>query len=102
MTDPFTWFKDQVRLLQRDQRVKKASGERLERAGTEPPTPKKLADIDDTDDEPGLRIGAVKGNHQEGMSAELTILIARAGQGFDRDKGRVLILSTPPNLPCPS
>ncbi len=36
------------------------------------------------------------------MIDKLTILIARAGQGFDRDKGPVLILSTPPNLPCPS
>ena len=51
--DPFKWFKDEARLFQRDQRLKKASRERLERAGTEAPTRKKLADIDDTDDEPG-------------------------------------------------
>jgi len=32
---------------------RRLSQERLERAGTEAPTRKKLADINDTDDEPG-------------------------------------------------
>jgi len=42
---------------------------------------KKLADIDDTDDEPGTEDwGPSRGNHQEGMTGELTILIARAGR----------------------
>ena len=50
MTDPFAWFKDQARLFHRDQRLKKASRERLERAGTEAATRKQLADIDHTDD----------------------------------------------------
>jgi hypothetical protein len=49
--DPFKWFKDQARLFHRDIRLKKASRERLERTGTEAPTRKKLADINDTDDE---------------------------------------------------
>ncbi len=51
--DPFTWFRDQARLFHRDQRLKKASRERLERTGTEAPTRKKQADINDTD-EPGI------------------------------------------------
>src|SRR6266852_7148604 len=38
MTDPLEWFKDQARLFHRNQRLKKASRERLERAGTEAPT----------------------------------------------------------------
>ena len=66
MTDPLEWFKDQARLFHRDQRLKKASRERLERGGTEAPTRKKLADIDDTDDEPGTedwgRQGGITGN----------------------------------------
>ena len=41
MTDPLEWFKDQARLFQRDQRLKKASRERLERTGIEAPTRKK-------------------------------------------------------------
>jgi len=52
--DPSKWFKDQARLFHRDQRLKKASRERLEGAGNEAPTRKKLADITDTDDEPGI------------------------------------------------
>ncbi len=52
MTDPLEWFKDQARLFHRDQRLKRLSRERLERTGTEPPTRKKVADINDTD-EPG-------------------------------------------------
>jgi hypothetical protein len=75
--DPLSWFKDQVRLFHRDQRLKKASRERLERAGTEAPTRKKLANIDA--DEPGPEDWGR--HHQAGMTAELTILIARAGQG---------------------
>jgi hypothetical protein len=59
--DPLSWFKDQARLFHRDQRLKKVSRERLERAATETPTRKKLADINDSDDEPGLRIGARQG-----------------------------------------
>jgi hypothetical protein len=51
--DPFAWFEDQTRLFHRDQRLKKVSRERLERAGTETPTRRKLADTDDTD-EPGI------------------------------------------------
>ena len=51
--DPLAWFKDQARLFHRDQRLKKASREGFERAGIEAPTRKKLADINDTDDEPG-------------------------------------------------
>ncbi len=51
--DHLAWFKDQARLFHRDQRLKKASRERLERPVIEAPTGKKLADIDDTDDEPG-------------------------------------------------
>ena len=65
MTDPLEWFKDQARLFQRDQRLRKASREQLERAGTEAPTRKKLADINDTD-EPGIedwgRHGGITGN----------------------------------------
>ena len=53
MTDPLEWFKDQARLFHRDQRLKRLSRERLERAGTEAATRRKLADIDDTDDERG-------------------------------------------------
>jgi hypothetical protein len=52
--DPPSWFKDQAQQFQRDQRLKRLSRERLERAGTEAPTRKKLADIDDTHDEPGM------------------------------------------------
>lgn len=53
--DPFKWFKDQAHQFHRDQRLrKKASRERLERAGTEAPTRKKLAEISDTNDEPGM------------------------------------------------
>src|SRR2546430_16259210 len=44
--------RDQARLFQRDQRLKRLSRERLERTGTETPTRKKLADTDDADDEP--------------------------------------------------
>jgi hypothetical protein len=51
---PFAWFKDQTRLFHRDQRLKRLFRERLEGAGTEAPTQKKLADIGDTDDEPGM------------------------------------------------
>jgi hypothetical protein len=47
--DPLSWFKEQTRQFQRDQRSKRLSQERLERAGTETPTRKKLADINDTD-----------------------------------------------------
>ncbi len=54
MTDPLEWWEDQAGLFHRDQRLKKASRERLERAGTEAPTRRKLADIDHTDDEPGI------------------------------------------------
>jgi hypothetical protein len=50
--DPLPWFKDQTRLFHRDQRLKKASRERLERPGTEAPTERKLADINHTNDEP--------------------------------------------------
>src|SRR6266852_6301717 len=79
MTDPLEWFKDQVRLFHRDQRLKKASRQRLERAGTEAPTQKRLADMGDTD-EPGIEDwGPSRGNHQEGMSAELAILISPLG-----------------------
>jgi hypothetical protein len=42
-------------IFHRDQRLKeKASRERLERAGTEAPIRNKLADLEDTDDEPGI------------------------------------------------
>jgi len=51
--DPLAWFKEQARLFHRDQRLRKASRERLERAGIDAPTRKKLADINDTD-EPGI------------------------------------------------
>ena len=50
--DHLAWFKDQARLFHRDQRLKRLSRERLERAGTEASTRKKVADINDTD-EPG-------------------------------------------------
>jgi hypothetical protein len=50
MTDPLECFKDRARLFHRDQRLKKASRERLEHPGTEAPTRKKLADINDTDE----------------------------------------------------
>src|SRR5216684_2365003 len=61
--------RDQARLFHRDQRLKKASRERLNRTGTESPPRKKLADIDDTD-EPGTEDwGRQGGNHHEGMSA---------------------------------
>ncbi len=52
--DPLSWFKEQARLFHRDQRLKKASRERLECAGTEAQTRMKLADIKDTDDVPGI------------------------------------------------
>ena len=59
--DHLAWFKDQARLFHRDQRLKRLSRERLERAGTEAPTRRNLADINDTDDEPGTEDWGRKG-----------------------------------------
>jgi hypothetical protein len=67
--DPLSWAKDQARLFQRDQRLKKASRDRLERFETEAPTRRKLADTNDTD-EPGSEDWGR--HHQAGMTAELT------------------------------